>query len=417
MRPGPSGRDDRSGVTSSPGSDPAEGPLTGIRVVDLTRVLAGPLCTMTLGDLGAEIIKIEQPGNGDDTRAWGPPFVGPLSAYYLSVNRNKRSLTLDLKSEEGRDILARLIRRADVVIDNFKLGTIAGWGFDDAWFEEHAPGAVRCSITGYGSSGPKAGKPGYDFILQAETGLMAITGEPGGTPMKLGVAIVDICSGMMAAIAILGALQARVRTGRGQHCEVTLHDTGLQMLANVAANHLMSETEPGRYGNGHPNIVPYRTYTASDGELAVAVGNDGQFAALARSLGRPDWSGDPRFARNQDRVRNRDELDSEIAAVIVTRTRADWIELLDAAGIPAGPINLVSEALSSPQTVARQMTVEMEHPAVGPIRMLGLPLRFSETPAGIRLAPPELGADTDAVLSELGLTPGEIGSLRQRGIA
>jgi len=219
------------------GRESGEGPLAGIRILDLTRVLAGPLCTMTLGDMGADVVKVEQPGQGDDTRAWGPPFSGavdgagpgalPLSAYYLSVNRNKRSLTLDLKSEEGRELLGRLIRRADVVIDNFKLGTMAAWGFDDAWFGEHAQSTVRCSITGYGSTGPKAGKPGYDFILQAETGLMAITGESDGVPMKLGVAIVDICSGMMAAIAILGALQARTRTGRGQLCEVSLHDTGL----------------------------------------------------------------------------------------------------------------------------------------------------------------------------------------------
>jgi crotonobetainyl-CoA:carnitine CoA-transferase CaiB-like acyl-CoA transferase len=393
-----------------------EGPLTGIRVLDLTRVLAGPLCTMTLGDMGADVVKVEQPGHGDDTRAWGPPFAGELSAYYLSVNRNKRSLTLDLKSEEGRELLGRLIRRADVVIDNFKLGTMAAWGFDDAWFDEQAPSAVRCSITGYGSSGPKAGKPGYDFILQAETGLMAITGESDGVPMKLGVAIVDICSGMMAAIAILGALQARTRTGRGQLCEVNLHDTGLQMLANVAANHLTSAKEPGRYGNGHPNIVPYRTYPASDGDLAVAVGNDSQFATFAAALGRPGWSSDPRFARNQDRVVNRDEIDGQVAEIIATRTRTDWIELLDAAGIPAGPINLVSEALASPQTIARDMVVDMEHPVVGKIRLLGLPLRFSDTPAGIRLPPPELGADTTSVLSELGLSSEEIDSLHERGI-
>lgn len=411
---------------TSEGSGSGEGPLAGIRILDLTRVLAGPLCTMTLGDMGADVVKVEQPGHGDDTRAWGPPFSEPvdgrgpgalpLSAYYLSVNRNKRSLTLDLKSGEGRELLGRLIRRADVVIDNFKLGTMAAWGFDDAWFVKHSPSTVRCSITGYGSSGPKAGKPGYDFILQAETGLMAITGESDGAPMKLGVAIVDICAGLMAAIAILGALQARTRTGRGQLCEVNLHDTGLQMLANVAANHLMSRKEPGRYGNGHPNIVPYRTYPASDGELAVAVGNDSQFAAFSAVLDNPGWSSDPRFARNRDRVANRDEIDGLVAARIATRTRAEWIELLDAAGIPAGPINLVSEALSSAQAIAREMVIDMDHPAVGPIRLLGLPLRFSETPASLRLPPPELGADTTSVLSELGLSSDEIDFLRERGI-
>ena len=371
---------------------------------------------MTLGDMGADVIKIEQPGHGDDTRAWGPPFVGEVSAYYLAVNRNKRSLTLDLKTEEGRGLLGRLIGSADVVIDNFKLGTMAQWGFDDAWFEANAPAAIRCSITGYGSSGPKAGMPGYDFILQAETGLMAITGEPAASPMKLGVAIVDICAGMMAAIAILGALQARTRTGRGQHCEVSLHDVGLQMLANVASNHLVSGEEPGRYGNAHPNIVPYRTYPAADGDLAIGVGNDGQFEAFARALGRPDWSTDPRFARNQDRVRNRDEIDGQVAGVLASKTRAEWIELLDNAGVPAGPINLVSEALAGPQAKAREMVVETNHPTVGPISMVGVPLRFSETPASIRLPPPDLGGDTGSILAELGLSPGEVDSLREKGI-
>jgi crotonobetainyl-CoA:carnitine CoA-transferase CaiB-like acyl-CoA transferase len=403
-----------SELSSASGS--STGPLGGLRVLDLTRILAGPLCTMTLGDLGADVVKVEQPGNGDDTRTWGPPFIGPLSAYYLAINRNKRSLTLDLKSPSGRELLGRLIRRSDVVIDNFKLGTMAGWGFDEKWFEVEAPTVVRCSITGYGSTGPKAGKPGYDFILQAETGLMAITGEIDGTPMKLGVAIVDICSGMMAAIAVLGALQSRTRTGRGQHCEVTLHDVGLQMLINVAANHLVSGAEPGRYGNGHPNIVPYRTYPAADGDLAVAVGNDSQFRALAAALGRPEWSTDRRFARNEDRVRNRSEIDGQIAQIIGARTRSEWIDLLDAAGIPAGPINLVSEALASPQTIARDMVVQMDHPEVGPILMTGLPLRFSDTPAEMRLPPPVLGADTASVLSELGLTSDEIDSLRRQGI-
>ncbi len=392
------------------------GPLAGIRVVDLTRVLAGPLCTMTLGDMGADIIKVEEPRHGDDTRAWGPPFVGPFSAYYLAVNRNKRSLTLDLKSEEGRVVLRRLIIGADVVIDNFKLGTMESWGFDDHWFETNAGQVVRCSITGYGPTGPKASKPGYDFILQAETGLMAITGEANGSPMKLGVAIVDVCAGLTAAIAVLGALQARARTGRGQRCEVSLHDVGLQMLINVASNHLVSGEEAGRYGNSHPNIVPYRTYPAADGEVAVAVGNDRQFAALAAVLGRPEWASDPRFTRNQDRVRNREAIDNEIATVISSRPRAHWIEKLDQVGIPVGPINSVAEALASPQTNARQMVVDLQLETGLATRGLGLPFQFSDTPSSIRRPPPALGADTRELLLELGLSDAEIDDLERRRV-
>jgi len=393
-----------------------EGALTGLRVIDLSRVLAGPLCTQTLGDLGAEVIKVERPGEGDDTRNWGPPYAGPMSAYFIGVNRNKRSLTLDLSRPEGRAVLERLIRSGDVLVDNFKQGTLARWGFDDDWFEANAPGVIRCSITGYGSTGPKSEMPGYDFILQAETGLMAITGEPNGTPMKLGVAIVDICTGMQATIAILAALEARRGNGRGQRCEVNLHDTGLHLLANVASNFLVSGDEAARYGNGHPNIVPYRTYTASDGELALAVGNDRQFAVLAREVGHPEWAGDPRFATNPERVRNRGLVDAMVGQVMVTRSRAEWVETFDAAGIPSGPINRVSEALSSPQTLAREMVTEMEHSVAGTLLTLGLPIEMSKTPGSIRLEPPVLGADTDSVLGELGCTAEEIGGLRAAGL-
>jgi succinate---hydroxymethylglutarate CoA-transferase len=393
-----------------------EGALTGLRVIDLSRVLAGPLCTQTLGDLGAEVIKVERPGEGDDTRNWGPPYAGPLSAYFIGVNRNKRSLTLDLSRSEGRAVLERLIHSGDVLVDNFKQGTLARWGFDDDWFEANAPGVIRCSITGYGSTGPKSEMPGYDFILQAETGLMAITGEQGGTPMKLGVAIVDICTGMQATIAILAALEARRRTGRGQRCEVNLHDTGLHLLANVASNHLVSGDEAVRYGNGHPNIVPYRTYAASDGELALAVGNDRQFAMLAREVGHPEWADDPRFATNPERVRNRHLVDEMVGQVMVTRSRAEWVEAFDAAGIPSGPINRVSEALSSPQTLAREMVTEMEHSVAGTLLTLGLPIEMSKAPGSIRLEPPVLGADTDSVLGGLGYTAEEIGELRAAGL-
>lgn len=378
------------------------GALAGLRVVDLTRVLAGPLCTMWLGDMGADVIKIERPGVGDDTRSWGPPFAGGESAYFLGANRNKRSVALDLATDEGQAILRRLVRGADVVIDNFKLGTLDRWGFTDEWFEAEAPSAVRCTISGYGSSGPKAGKPGYDFILQAETGLMSITGEPDGESMKLGVAIVDICTGMFATITVLGALAARSRTGRGQRTEVTLHDTGLQMLANVAANQLMSGRDAGRYGNGHPNIVPYRTYPAADGELAVAVGNDTQFARFADLLGHPEWATDERFARNRDRVAHRDTIDALIRDVLADKTRAEWIAMLDPVGIPAGPINSVAEALGSQQTLERAMVVEVDHPGAGLQQLVGIPFLMFGTPPSVRRPPPILGEHTEEVLAEIG---------------
>jgi len=394
----------------------SEGALTGLRVIDLSRVLAGPLCTQTLGDLGAEVIKVERPGEGDDTRNWGPPYAGSLSAYFIGVNRNKRSLALDLSRSEGRAVLDRLIRSGDVLVDNFKQGTLARWGFDDAWFEANAPAVIRCSITGYGSTGPKSEMPGYDFILQAETGLMAITGERDGTPMKLGVAIVDLCTGMQATIAILAALEARRRSGRGQRCEVNLHDTGLHLLANVASNHLVSGDEAARFGNGHPNIVPYRTYEASDGDLALAVGNDRQFAVLADELGHPEWAEDSRFATNPERVRNRELVDEMVERVMVTRSRAAWVETFDRIGVPSGPINRVSEALSSPQTLAREMVMSTEHSVAGMVSTLGLPIEMSETPSSVRLESPMLGADTDAVLGDLGYSVEEVAGLRLAGL-
>src|SRR6188768_2340218 len=259
-------------------NDVANGPLAGTRVVDLTRILAGPLCTMMLGDMGAEVIKVEPPDKGDDTRGWGPPFVAGEAAYFLGVNRNKRSLTLNMAVPAGQKILAGLVEKADVLIDNFRIGTLEKWGFTDAWFAQHAPRLVRCSITGYGSTGPKAALPGYDFILQAESGLMSICGEPDGAPTKYGVAIVDVVTGLYACNSILAALAARERSGRGQHVEVCLYDSGIAMLINVASNYLVSGKDARRFGNGHPSIVPYTTYPTADGTMAVAVGNDGQFA-------------------------------------------------------------------------------------------------------------------------------------------
>ena len=375
------------------------GPLDGVRVLDLTRVLAGPLCTMMLGDMGADVVKIESPGRGDDTRAWGPPFVEGESAYYLGVNRNKRSVVLDINADGAKEQLGRLIREADIVVDNYKHGTLDRWGFGDDWFERKAPRAVRCSITGYGGSGPDASRPGYDFILQAESGLMSICGEQDGSPMKYGVAIVDICTGMLACNAILAALHARTETGKGQKAEVSLFETSLFMLANVASNYLIGGGRGARFGNGHPNIVPYTVYAASDASIAVAVGNDGQFARLAQIVDHPEWAEDPRFATNKDRVNNRDAIDTLINQALAKDTADNWLSRLLGEGIPCGRINSVAEALETEQAKARDMVETVEHPKAGLLRMLGTPFKFSKTPTSIRRAPPMLGADTEDVLA------------------
>ena len=390
-----------------------QGALQGLRVLDLTRILAGPLCTMMLGDMGADVIKVEPPGAGDDTRSWGPPFAEGESAYYLGVNRNKRSITLNMAVKSGQEVLAGLIRKADVLVENFKVGTLEKWGFGNDWLETNAPRVVRCSITGYGSTGPKAGLPGYDFILQAESGLMSICGEPDGTPMKYGVAIVDICTGMLACNTILAALNSRHTTGRGQHVEVSLFDSGLAMLANVAANHLMTGKDAGRFGNGHPNIVPYTAYPTRDDRIAVAVGNDGQFGKFAAALGHAEWAADQRFTKNPDRVMNREALDTMIKAELKRKGAEFWIEKLTAAGIPCGRINSVAQALAAPHAIARDMVTEVEHPTAGSVKMLGIPFRFSDTPASIRRAPPLLGQHTEAVLrEELGFSDTRINALR-----
>ena len=393
--------------------DAPAGALEGLRVLDLTRILAGPLCTMTLGDMGADVIKVEPPGSGDDTRTWGPPFAEKESAYFLGVNRNKRSITLNIGVKPGQEILARLITHSDVLVENFKVGTLEKWGFGNEWLEAHAPQVVRCSITGYGSTGPKAGLPGYDFILQAESGLMSICGEPEGEPMKYGVAIVDICTGMLACNAILAALQARHRTGKGQHVEVSLFDSSLAMLANVASNHLISGRDARRFGNGHPNIAPYTAYPVQDGMIAVAVGNDAQFARFSALLDKPEWASDKRFAKNPDRVMNRDALDSAIAALLKTDTAEAWLGKLTEGGIPCGRINSVAQALSDPHTAAREMVRTIHHPTAGEVRTIGIPIRFSATPASVRRAPPTLGQHTEQVLRDvLELSDARIAELR-----
>ncbi len=398
-------------------ADSNDGALEGIRVLDLTRILAGPLCTMMLGDMGADVVKVEPVGTGDDTRTWGPPFANGESAYYLGVNRNKRSITLNMAAKPGQEILAQLIRKSDVVVENFKVGTLEKWGFGNDWLETNAPRVIRCSITGYGSTGPKAKLPGYDFILQAESGLMSICGEADGTPMKYGVAIVDICTGMLACNSILAALNARHRTGRGQHVEVSLFDSSLAMLANVASNYLVSGKDARRFGNGHPNIVPYTAYPTRDDMIAVSVGNDAQFGKFAAALGRPEWATDPRYVKNSNRIANREALDDMVAGVLKEQGAEAWLAKLTAAGIPCGRINSVAQALNAEHTAAREMVRTVKHPTAGDLKMVGIPFRFSATPAAVRRAPPTLGQHTEQVLREdLELSDGRVAELRAQKV-
>jgi crotonobetainyl-CoA:carnitine CoA-transferase CaiB-like acyl-CoA transferase len=370
-----------------------------------------------LGDMGADVIKVEPPGTGDDTRTWGPPFVEGESAYFLGLNRNKRSITLNMAVKPGQDILAKLIAQSDVLVENFKVGTLEKWGFGNDWLEAHAPRVIRCSVTGYGTTGPKAGLPGYDFVLQAESGLMSICGDPEGEPMKYGVAIVDVCTGLLACNSVLAALQARNSTGKGQHVEVSLFDSSLAMLVNVASSHLVTGNDARRFGNGHPSIVPYTAYPTADGMIAIAVGNDPQFAKLITLLGRPEWATDPRYARNPERVANRAALDAAIAELLSGHGADAWLAKLREGGIPCGRINSVAEALGDPHTVAREMVQTVHHPTVGDLKMLGIPFRLSATPASIRRPPPTLGQHTEQVLRDtLGFSERRIDELRAQKV-
>jgi formyl-CoA transferase len=388
------------------------GPLSGVRILDLSRVLAGPFCTMILGDLGAEVIKVERPDGGDDTREWGPPFAAGESAYYLSVNRNKKSVALDLKSPGGVAAVRALSARSDVVIENFRVGVADALGLGYEELARENPGLVYCSITGYGQAGPYRDLPGYDFILQAMSGLMSITGEPGGEPMKLGVATVDLTTGMYAAVAILAALRRRDSTGAGQRIDLALMDSALSWLANVGENHLVSGEVPGRFGNGHPTIVPYQVFRSKDGYLAVGIGNDKQYRKFCGIAGVPELSTDERFSTNPARVRNREALIPLLERVFAARPTAEWIERLWNEGIPAGPINTVDRALADPNTQARGMVVEMPHPKAGSVRLIGSPMKFSATPVEYRLPPPLLGEHTEEVLRDvLGMSGGAVREL------
>jgi len=387
-----------------------------MRVIDLSRVLAGPYCTMMLADYGAEVIKVEQPGMGDGTRQWGPPWVDGESAYFLSVNRNKKSMTLNLKSEKGKAILEQLVASADILIENFKPGTMQRMGLNYEKLSQDNPGLIYCSISGYGQTGPYRDRPGYDLMIQAQGGIMSITGPTEGESHKVGVAIVDITAGLFAASAILSALHHRERTGEGQYIDVALLDTQVAWLANVAHNYFATGQMPGRFGNAHPNIVPYETFPTADGELALAVGSDDQYRRFCEVVEQPDLWQDQRFQTNAGRITHRKVIIPRLRDLFLTRTTNEWIDLLVEANIPVGPINDIPTILKDPQVMARQMVQEVEHPTAGTIQLLGPVAKMSKTPAKIYCAPPPLGADAEAILQSLGYNHEEIGTLREESV-
>ncbi|GGC98458.1 CaiB/BaiF CoA transferase family protein [Pontibacillus salipaludis] len=382
--------------------------LEGIRVLDLTRVLAGPYCSMILGDLGAEVIKVEAPGGSDDTRKWGPPFQEGISAYYLCANRNKKSMTVDLKSSEGKEIIHKLVKRSDVVMHNFKTGTMERLGLDYKALNEINPRIVYCSITGFGETGPYKNLPGYDFIIQAMSGLMSITGDEHSGPQKLGIAITDVLTGLYACIGIQSALLERQKSGKGQMIDLSLYDAAVSSLINIGSNYLMSGEVPERLGNQHANIVPYQTFYSSDGEMVIAVGNDRQFRSLCRLLGQPQLSEDPRFITNPDRVAHRQQLTPLLQKAFSKQSTAYWKELCDKEGVPFGPIQTINELVQDPQLQARKMFLQTDHPKAGRIKLIGSPLKLSRTPTVLSHYPPDPGEHTSEILDGLGYSEEEI---------
>ena len=393
-------------------------PLSDVTVLDLSRILAGPYCSMMLGDLGADVIKVERPGVGDDTRSWGPPEAGGEAAYYLCTNRNKRSLTVDMKAPEGREILLKLAEQSDILIENFKVGTLEkiGLGFED--LKKINPGIIYCSVTGFGQTGPYKDKPGYDFVIQGMGGIMSITGDPDGPPMKVGVAIVDITAGLFACSSILAALRHREKTGKGQYIDISLLDAMVSWLANVGSNYLVTGKKPVRFGNAHPNITPYEPYNTKDGvHITLAVGNDRQFQTFCKLAGIEEVAEDQRFATNAQRVHHRKELAPILEKIMLERTSEEWLRELDNLKIPCGPINTLDKVFSDPHVQAREMLAEIPHPTADTLKMVASPMKLTDTPCEITRHPPLLGEHTAEVLQEkLAYSSEKIETLRKENI-
>jgi crotonobetainyl-CoA:carnitine CoA-transferase CaiB-like acyl-CoA transferase len=398
------------------GTPNAAGPLAGLRVLDLTRALSGPFATMILGDLGADVIKVEDIWHGDDTRRWGPPFQGDDAAYFLSVNRNKRGLSVNMKAPAGRDIVQRLAAASDILVENFRPGTAARLGVGYAELAIRNPGLIYASISGYGQTGPSADLPGYDAVAQAVSGMMSVTGEPDGEPVRSGTSSADVGAGMWALIGILAALHARETSGQGQLVDVSLLDGQIAWLTYVAGKYFATGVTPGRHGSAHESLTPYQVFPTADAPLMVAVGSDGLWRRFTSATGLDELADDPRYVTNPDRVGNRDTLIPLITEKLAAKGCAEWTDLLNAAGVPAGPVNTVPAALEHPQVAAREMVVEVEHPVAGTLKMLGSPLKLSAQPPSIRRPPPVLGEHTDEILAEAGYTAAQVAELREAGV-